>query len=124
MIRILSANSPETVVAVTCEGRVTRKDYDDVLVPAVTAALQQHERVRLYYEITPQFSSIEAGAIWEDFRIGMEYLLRWERVAVVTDIEWIRHTMNVFRFLLPGEIRVFVGSETAVAREWIIASEA
>ena len=42
-----------------------------------------------FYEITPQFSGIEAGAIWEDFRIGMEHLLRWERVAVVTDLEWI-----------------------------------
>jgi hypothetical protein len=123
MIRILS-RFPENVVAVTCEGRVTRKDYDDVLLPAVIAALQRHGKVRLYYEITPQFSGIEAGAIWEDFRIGMEHLLRWERVAVVTDIEWIRHAMNAFRFLLPGKIRVFAGNEAGAAREWIVASEA
>jgi hypothetical protein len=43
MIRILS-RFPENVVAVACEGRVTRKDYDDVLVPAVTATLQRHEK--------------------------------------------------------------------------------
>ena len=106
MIRILSG-FPENVVAVACEGRVTRKDYDDVLVPAVTAALQRHEKVRLYYEITPQFSGMEAGAIWEDFRVGMEHLLRWERIAVVTDVAWIRHTVNAFRFLLPGKVRIF-----------------
>ena len=103
---------------------MTRKDYDDVLVPAVTAGLQRHEKLRLYYEITPQFSGIEAGAIWEDFRVGMGHLLRWERITVVTDIEWIRHTVNVFRFLLPGKVRVFAGSETSLTRKWIVASEA
>ena len=59
MIRILSG-FPPNVVAIACEGRVTRKDYDDVLVPAVTAALQRHDKVRLYYEITPQFSGMQA----------------------------------------------------------------
>ena len=67
MIKILS-QFPDNVVAIACEGHVTRKDYDDVLVPAVTAALQRHKKARLFYEITPQFSGIEAGAIWEDFR--------------------------------------------------------
>ena len=123
MIKILS-QFPENVVAIACEARVTRKDYDHVLVPAVTAALQRHKKIRLFYEITPQFSGIEAGAIWEDFRIGMEHLLRWERVAVVTDIEWIRHTVNVFRFLLPGKIRVFAGNEAEAAHQWIVTSEA
>ena len=86
MIRTLSG-FPENVVAIAFKGRVTRKDYDDVLVPAVTAALQGHAKVRLYYEITAHFSGIEAGAIWEDFLVGMEHLLRWERIAVVTDSE-------------------------------------
>jgi SpoIIAA-like len=123
MIRILSG-FPENVVAVVGEGQVTRKDYDDVLVPAVTTALRRHEKIRLYYEITPQFSGIEAGAVWEDFCVGMEHLVRWERVAVVTDVEWLRHTINAFRFLLPGKIRLFAGSEAAGARAWIVEAEA
>ena len=122
MIRILNG-FPKNVVAVTCEGRVTRGDYDTVLAPAVAAALQEHEKVRLYYEVTPQFSGMEAGAVWEDFRIGMEHLLRWERIAVVTDIAWIRHTVNAFRFLLPAQTRVFAGSEADTARTWIVAPD-
>jgi SpoIIAA-like len=123
MIRTLSG-FPENVVAVGCEGHVTRKDYDDVLVPAVIAALQKHKKVRLYYEVTPEFSGMEAGAMWEDFRVGAEHLLRWERIAVVTDVAWIRLTINAFRFLMPGKIRVFAGSDSGAAREWITASEA
>ena len=122
MIKILSG-FPENIVAVAVEGLVSRKDYQDLLVPGVTAALQRHEKVRLYYEITPQFTGMEAGAIWEDFLVGMQHLLRWERIAVVADVEWIRHTVNAFRFLLPGKVRVFASSETGAARAWIAASE-
>jgi hypothetical protein len=122
MISILEG-FPGNVVAVACEGRVVRKDYDDVLVPAVNSALQRNDKVRLYYEIPSQFTGIDGGAIWEDFAIGMEHLLRWERIAVVTDVEWIRHTMNAFRFLLPGKVRLFATNEAGPARAWIIASD-
>jgi hypothetical protein len=122
MIRI-SSEFPDNVVAIACEGRVTRKDYDDVLVPAVKSVLQRHQKIRLYYEITPQFSSIEPGAIWEDFILGVETLFRWERVAVVTEVAWIRHAVNAFRFLMPAEVRVFGLDEAAAARDWIVASQ-
>ena len=62
--------------------------------------------------------------MWEDFKIGVEHLSRWERVAVVTDIEWIRHAANVFSFLMPGEVRVFATSDAPAARQWITAKQA
>jgi hypothetical protein len=52
----------------------------------------------------------------------MEHLTRWERVAVVTDVEWIKQTMRFFSFLMPGAMRVFPTSEAAQARAWIIAA--
>lgn len=110
---------PDNVVGVACEGHVTREDYETVLVPAVEAALAGHEKIRLYYEIGPQFAGIDAGAVWEDFWVGMSHLTRWERVAVVTDVDWIRNTMLVFRFLVPGEMKVVPMAEAAEARKWI-----
>jgi hypothetical protein len=62
---------------------------------------------------------MDAGAAWEDFKLGVGHLTRWEKVAVVTDVEWIRHAVNAFRFLMPGEIRVFPDSQRAEARAWV-----
>ena len=123
MIRLLT-DFPENVLAVACEGHVTRKDYEDVLIPAVASALLRHPKLRIYYEVTPQFSGIDAGAVWEDFRVGMEHLSRWEQMAVVTDVEWIRLAMNAFRFLLPAKLRVFSVGEIDEARRWITADNA
>ncbi|HVN63399.1 MAG TPA: STAS/SEC14 domain-containing protein [Candidatus Binataceae bacterium] len=71
-----------------------------------------------------QFSGIDPGAAWEDFKVGVEHLTRWERAAVVTDVEWIHHAVNAFRFLMPGRIRVFPNNQAAQARAWIAADKA
>jgi len=113
---------PENVVAIGCKGHVTRQDYETTLIPLVEKALEQHEKVRLYYEIGADFEGIEPGAMWEDFKIGMEHLLRWERVAVVTDVDWIGNTVKVFNFVIPGEVKVFPTAELSKARAWIVAA--
>ena len=118
MITPLSGFASEAV-AVACSGRVTRRDYEAVLIPAVEAALKSNAKVRLYYEVGADFDGIELGAAWEDLAIGMEHLSRWERVAVVTDVAWIRLAIQAFGFLMPGKVRIFPLGERAEARAWI-----
>ncbi len=113
---------PENVAAFVCHGHVTRSDYDTVLVPAVEKALKEHKTLRLYYETADDFGGIEPGAVWEDLKVGMEHIGSWERVALVTDVDWIRHTMQVFQFLMPGEMKVFPSAQAAEARAWITSS--
>jgi len=115
-------NFPDNVLAFACKGHVTRRDYDTVLVPAVEKVLKAHQKVRLYYEIGTDFEGIEPGAVWKDFKIGVEHLTRWERIAIVTDVDWIRHTMQIFDSIIPGETAVFPVSEATKARDWIMAS--
>jgi len=54
----------------------------------------------------------------------MEHLQRWERMAVVSDVEWICLAMNAFRVLLPGRLRLFPVTEIDEARRWITADNA
>jgi hypothetical protein len=93
-------NFPDNVLAFLCKGRVTKEDYDSVLVPAVLRALEKHKRVRLYYEMTSDFSGMAPDAVWENFKVGMGHFTRWQRVAVVTDVELIKQTMRFFGFLM------------------------
>jgi hypothetical protein len=120
MIEVLEG-FPTNVTAFACHGHVTRQDYDTVLVPKVKEALEQHEKVRLYYETAADFDNIDAGAVLEDTMIGLSHALRWEKLAVVTDINWIRRSIMLFRFLMPGELRVFSSADAAKARSWIAA---
>ena len=110
---------PDNVIALAGKGHVTWKDYEEVLVPAVEEAFSKHQKISLYYELGPQFSGIEMGAAWADFKDGVRHFFKWEKMAVVTDVEWIRRAINGFGVFMPGDLRVFPNSEAAAARTWV-----
>jgi len=106
---------PDNVVGVLVKGRVTNEDCRKVLKPAMEHSLSRYDKIRLYYEISSRFP----GAAWDDLRIGVKHMPQWERVAIVTDVGWVRHTVNALRFLIPGEVRVFTSNEAYEGCAWI-----
>ncbi len=110
---------PENTVAFAARGRLTQSDYRTVLVPAVETALKTHKKLRVYFEIGSDFAGIDPSAVWEDFKIGLRHWLRWERIAVVTDVSWIRNTLWPLGFLMPAKLKVFPASEASQARNWL-----
>ncbi|MGA2730970.1 MAG: STAS/SEC14 domain-containing protein [Terracidiphilus sp.] len=121
MIEILK-NFPHNVVAISCGGQVTKEDYEGILVPAILKALKGYDKIRLLYETSANFTGYDPGAIWEDMKIGLGHPTRWERAAVVTDVDWIVQTVRIFSFLIPCPTKVFPPSEAAQAHAWIVAA--
>ena len=119
MIEIIQG-LPANVIGVRAKGRVTADDYKHVLIPAVEAALKGRDRIRLYYDCS-DFESIASGAMLEDFKIGLRDMPHWERMAVVTDIEWIKLVIGAFAFMIHGDVKIFLPSQVSEARRWISA---
>ncbi len=117
MIEIIDG-LPDNVVGFVATGRVTSIDCDQVLIPAMRRSLRRHDKIRLYYELGCRFP----GAAWEDLDIESLRRQQWERVAVVTDVSWIRHTVKALRFLIPGEVRVFATIQAEEGRDWVTAA--
>ena len=116
MIKIIEG-LPRNVVGIAVKGRVTMRDCREVLIPAMKKRLERHDKIRLYYELGSRFP----GAGWDDLDLGIERAVLCERVAIVTDIAWVRLTVKAVRFLIPSEIRVFSTIEAEEGRTWITA---
>ena len=108
---------PRNVVGISVTGRVTKQECREILTPAVERSLKWRDKSRLYYELGSRFP----GAGWDDLDLGFEHASRCERIAIVTDIAWVKLTVKAIRFLIPGEIRVFTTIEAPDARAWITA---
>ena len=108
---------PGNVVGIAVSGRLTMQDCQDVLVPAMQKSLKRHDKIRLYYELNSRFP----GAAWDELDLGLEHASRCERVAIVTDIGWVRLTVKALRFLIPSKIRVFATDQAEEGRAWIAA---
>jgi hypothetical protein len=110
---------PDNVLGFTAKGTVTANDYESVIIPAVEALFSRQSRVRFLYHLGEDFSGFEAAAVWDDTKLGLKHLGGWERIAVVSGVEWIRAAVKVFGVAIPGHVRVFHNRELAEARRWI-----
>lgn len=119
MIELLQG-FPDDVLAVKASGRVSKSDYEGILIPKAKAILESHPKVRVYYEIGPECEGFDSGAMWDDFTFGILNLTHFSRVAVVTNLEWIRHMGSFFGFLMPGDVKFFVIGDQADAKEWVV----
>lgn len=110
---------PDNVLGFTAKGRVTANDYESTIIPAVEELFSRHERVRFLYHLGKDVTGFEAAAMWDDTRLGLKHLTGWERMAIVSDIEWIRAAIKIFGLVIPGQVRVFHNNELAEATRWI-----
>ena len=123
MLKILS-DFPDNVVAVVASGEVTGQEFRDVLVPAVEARLKTHDKLNLYYQFAPDFSTMGADAMWEDTKLDIGHWREWNRIAVVTDAGWVRKGARLAVMLLHRPVRVFTNAEAEAAREWVTGGDA
>jgi SpoIIAA-like len=112
---------PDDVLGLSVAGVVSARDYAETIVPLIETKLAAHPKLRLLYRIGPEFEAYTPGAIWSDALVGVKHLTAFSRVAVVSDIGWIRHAVRLFAPLVPAEVHVFGDDEIAEAKAWVSA---
>jgi len=110
---------PENVLGFRATGTVTANEYDSVIIPAVEAMISREGKVRLLYHLGEDVSGFEAGAVWDDTKLGLKHFAGWEKLALVSDIEWVRWALRIFGLAMPGHVRVFHNRDLAEAKRWV-----
>lgn len=111
---------PDNVVAVKASGKVSGEDYDDILIPAVESSLKRHGKIRVLYQLSNDFSGFTAGAMLDDAKLGIRHLTEFEKIAVVTDAEWISRAVQFFSFFIPCPVKIFGNNDISEAKSWLI----
>ena len=87
---------PAGTVGVEAVGKVTEDDYRDVLVPAVTRALESKD-VRLLYVLGDDFDAYSVSAMWADATLWAGHVqgwlnATWPKVGSVVSIHVVPRT--------------------------------
>lgn len=109
------------VLGFEAHDKVRGADYEEVMIPAVEAALAGGGKIRMLYVLGEAFDGFTADAAWEDTKIGMHHASSFERIAVVTDRALYRDGVNLFGRAMKAEVETFPTSGIDRAREWIAA---
>ena len=85
-------------------------------------ALGAAKEIRIVEVIAPDYEGFGPGGLAEDLKMGFGTLLQhhsaFKRIAVVSDRDWVRHTMHALGWMVPGELAVFSLDELEKAKEW------
>ena len=120
MIKELS-DLPEGVIGFETAGVLKAEDYREVVIPALERAFASGE-VR-FVIVMPEFHGMTGVAVWEDLKMGVEHFRAWKRIALVTDIDWVRHMTELFGWMTPGEVEVFPLAQRDEAIAWAAGSD-
>ena len=119
MIELLQ-DMPKGVFGIRVSGRVRGDDLRE-FKPTMDELMNSDE-LRIVEVIAPDYEGFGPGGLVEDLKMGFGALFQhhsaFKRVAVVSDKDWIAHTLHALAWLIPGELKLFDLDELDRAKEW------
>jgi hypothetical protein len=119
MIEILP-DMPDGVTGIRVSGRLAGDDLRKFR-PAMEELLGTGE-IRIVEVIASDYEGFGPGGLAEDLKLGFGALLQhhsaFKRIAVVSDKEWVSHTLHALAWMVPGELAVFGIDDLECAKEW------
>jgi hypothetical protein len=90
---------PAGAVGYRIWGRFTGEDYKAIL-PRLQETVDSGSEMRFLCQLGPEWEGMTGGAIWEDVvKADVKFELfqraKWHRIAVVSDLDWVRHLMDL-----------------------------
>jgi stage II sporulation SpoAA-like protein len=119
MIEVLP-DMPEGVAGIRVSGRLSGEDMR-AFEPTMKGLLETDE-IRLVEVIAPDYEGFGHGGLAEDLKLGLGSLVKhhsaFKRIAVVSDKEWVAHTLHALAWMVPGELAIFRLDELDRAKQW------
>lgn len=110
---------PNTNIAeIMIDGKVTRENFDAV-IPKIEALIEKHGTIRFLEEIR-SFGGFELSMLWDDMKFSFNHLKDFERVAIVTDKNWIKNWSKIGIIFMKAEMKLFDLEDINDARIWLM----
>lgn len=110
---------PANVVGFRGTGKITKDDYDAVLMPALDKFADRTGKINYLFVLDTDVSNISAGAWYDDIKAGLKHLSQWHKMAIVTDQKGVNSVTDAVGHLLPGEVKSFTIGELDAAKKWV-----
>jgi SpoIIAA-like len=115
------ADMPPGTIGFEAIEEVDDDDFEKTVEPALRRIIAEGRKVRLLYLLGARFREYDGDALEEEIKFAIHHPSAYERVAVVSDEEWLRPALRLLSMLVPGQLRGFRVAELAAAKSWVAA---
>ena len=110
---------PAGTIGYEAIGEVEDDDWEQAVEPVLRREIAEGQKIRMLYLLGAEAREVEGDAMTADTSFRARHATSFERVAVVSDEDWMRPALRGLSFLLPGRARGFRVSEMAAAKAWL-----
>ena len=110
---------PANVAGFKAVGEITEVDFTEIVMPKVQALINKTDKLNYLLVLETSLKNFSFGAWLKDALMGIKYVTKWNRAAIVTDVDAIRKFTDIFSIFIPGEFRGFEHKELQEAIDWV-----
>ena len=110
---------PAGTIGFEAIGEVEDDDWEETVEPVLRREIAEGRDLRLLYLLGPEAKEVEGDAMKADTGFRARHATAFERVAVVSDEDWMRPALRALSFLLPGKAKGFRVRDLQAAKTWL-----
>lgn len=111
-------NLPDNMVGFKANGDITESDFTNLVMPKVAEQIQRLGKLNYMLVLETPLSHFTLGAWFKDAIMGVKHLSKWNRAAIVSDVESIRKFTDMFSIVMHGEFKGFERKNIQDAIDW------
>lgn len=112
-------NLPANMVGFKASQEVTEEDFTTHVMPKVKELVSKTDKLNYMLVLDTSIKNFTAGAWFKDAVMGVKHLTKWNRAAIVSDVQAVKTFTDVFSVLMPGEFKVFEHKDEQQAIDWV-----
>jgi|SRR4051794_31945110 hypothetical protein len=113
---------PAGTIGFEAIGEVEDDDWEQAVEPVLRSEIAAGRKVRLLYLLGTAADDVEGDALKADAGFRARHVTSFERVAVVSDEDWIGPALRALSFMLPGKAKGFRVHALPEAKAWLSES--
>lgn len=98
---------------------ISGEDYENVIFTNMEEYLKNNEKINILYYIDKDFKKYDIKAMFDDAKFGFSFWNKFDHIAIVTDVSWVKEGIHLFKFTFPGEVKLFDEKDLDDAKKWI-----
>jgi hypothetical protein len=110
---------PAGTIGFEAIGEIEDDDWERAVEPVLRDEMADGRKIRLLYLLGPEAREVEGDAMKADTGFRARHATSFDRVAVVSDEDWMRPALRGLSFLLPGKAKGFHVRELTAAKTWL-----
>ncbi len=114
---------PSNIVGFKATGNVYAGDFREIVLPRVKEFLAHTAKLNYLLLLDTSIKKFSIGAWFMDLLLGIMYMFKWQRIAIVTDVSSIRKFTNLHTFMMPGKYQGFEKKDLQKAIAWVSMDE-